>query len=77
MGLDLTKLWDLANNLLEAGNEFVETQVESVYGTLSLWLKTQVEKTDTEFDDNALKIVEIGIRDRLIKKYPLEDFPLD
>jgi len=77
MALDLTKLWDLANNLLEAGNEYVETQVESVYGTLSLWLKTQVDKTDTEFDNTALQIVEIGIRDKLLKKYPLENFPVD
>ena len=75
--IDLTKLWDLANNLLEAGNEFVETQVESVYGTLSLWLQSQVNKTDTEFDDTALRIVEMGIRDKLIKKYPLETYPLD
>ena len=77
MALDLTKLWDLANNLLEAGNEFVETQVESVYGTLSLWLTAQVDKTNTEFDNTALQIVELGIRDKLIKKYPLETFPVD
>ena len=77
MALNLTKIWDFANSLLEAGNEFVEAKAEVVYGALSTWLQTQVARTDTKFDDNSLKIVELGIRDKLIKKYPLDDYPLD
>lgn len=77
MGLDATKIWDFAAGLLDTGSEFVESKVEFAYGALSLWLDGQVAKTDTLFDDKAKKIVELGIRDKLIKKYPLEDFPLD
>jgi len=77
MALDLSKLWDFANSILEIGKENVESTVEAIYGTFSLWLQSQVARTDTEFDDNALKIVELGVRDKLIKKYPLETYPLD
>lgn len=77
MAFDLGKIWDFANNLLVAGDEFVEGKVESVYGVFSLWLQGLVADTETKFDDNSLKIVELGVRDRLIKKYPLEDFPVD
>ena len=74
---DLTKLWDLLDKLLEAGNDFVEAQVETAYGAFHKTLLAQVAKTETEFDDNALKTVELGFRDKLIKLYPLEDYPLD
>jgi len=77
MALNLNKLWDFANSLLEAGDEFVEGKVEAVYGALTYWLDGQVAKTSTKFDDNSKKIIELGIRDKLIKKYPLETFPLD
>ena len=77
MALDLGKIWDFANSLLVAGDEFVEDKVESVYGVFSLWLDGLVADTETKFDDNALKIVELGFRDRLIKKYPLDEFPPD
>lgn len=77
MGLDLTKVWDVLDDLLEAGNEFVEAQVETTYGVIHAKLKAQVAKTTTEFDDHALETVEIGIRDKLIKLYPLEEYPLD
>ena len=70
-------IWDFANSLLVAGSEFVEDKVESVYGTFSLWLQGLVADTETKFDDNSLKVIELGIRDRLIKKYPLDEFPLD
>ena len=73
----LGKIWDFANSLLVAGDEFVESKVESVYGVFTLWLQGLVADTETKFDDNSLKIVELGVRDRLIKKYPLEDFPVD
>ena len=77
MGVNLTVVWDLLDKLLEAGNEFVEAQVETVYGTIHAKLKEQVAKTTTEFDDNALIIIEIGLRDKLTKLYPLETYPLD
>ena len=74
---DLTKLWDLANSVLEKADEFVEGKVEVVYGALSNWLQGQVEKPETKFGETSLKIIELGIRDKLIKKYPLETFPVD
>lgn len=77
MALDLTKIFDFAAGLLDTGSEFVESKVEFAYGAFSLWLDSLVANTDTVFDDKAKKIVELGIRDKLIKKYPLEDFPLD
>lgn len=77
MALNLTGIWDVLDKLLEAGNDFAEAQVEVVYGTLHGHLKTRVEKTETKFDDNGLKTVELGIRDKLIKLYPLEEYPLD
>lgn len=77
MAINLTVVWDLLDKLLEAGNEFVEAQVETVYGTIHKKLKEQVAKTTTTFDDNGLQIVEIGLRDKLIKLYPLEEYPLD
>jgi len=74
---DLSKLWDLANVVLEKCDEFAEAQVETVYGALSNWLQSQVEKPETKFGETSLKIIELGIRDKLIKKYPLETFPVD
>ena len=62
MALDLIVVWNVLDKLLEAGNDFVEAQVA---------------KTETEFDDNALITVELGLRDKLIKIYTLEKFPLD
>ena len=70
MAINLTKLWDVLNNLLEAGNDFVEAQVETAYGALHSTLKAKVESTETPFDDNGLKTVEVGIRDKLLKIYP-------
>ena len=77
MALDLTKVWDVLNQLLEVGNEFVEAQVETIYDTIHGKLKERAALTTTKFDDNALQTVEIGLRDRLIKLYPLEEYPLD
>jgi len=74
---DLTKVWDVLNKLLEAGNDFIEAGVETIYGTIHGKLKEQVAKTETEFDDNALKTVELGLRDKLCKLYPFEEYPLD
>ena len=77
MAINLTIVWDLLDKLLEAGNDFVEAQVETVYGTIHGHLKERVEKTETKFDDNGLKTVELGLRDKLIKIYPLDEYPLD
>jgi len=77
MAFNLSGIWDILNQLLEAGNEFIEAQVETIYGTIHGKLKERVEKTETKFDDNSLKTVEIGLRDKLIKLYPLEEYPLD
>lgn len=73
----MANIWDLANQALEKCDEFVEAQVETVYGALGKFLQGQVDKTTTKFDNTSLRIVELGVRDKLIKKYPLEDFPLD
>jgi len=74
---DLTKIWDLANSILEKCDEFVEDKVEDVFGALNNWLDEQVAKTNTKFDDNSKKIILLGIRDKLIKILPLEEYPLD
>ena len=75
--MDLTKIWDILDKLLEAGNDFVESGVETIYGTIHGHLKERVEKTETKFDDNGMKTIELGLRDKLIKIYPLEEYPLD
>ncbi|GAH59138.1 unnamed protein product [marine sediment metagenome] len=70
-------IWDVANNALEKLDEFAEAQVETVYGALGKFLQGQVDKTTTKFDNTALRIVELGVRDKLIKKWPLDEYPLD
>ena len=70
-------IWDILNNVLEKCDEFVEGKVEDVFGGLNLWLDEQVAKTDTKFDDNSKKIILLGIRDKLIKIFPLDEFPPD
>ena len=73
----MASIWDVANSALEKLDEFAEAQVETVYGALDKFLQGQVDKTTTKFDNTAYRIVELGVRDKLIKKYPLEDFPVD
>ncbi len=73
----MANVWDLANSALEKLDEFAEAQVETVFGALGKFLQGQVDKTTTKFDNTALRIVKLGIRDKLLKEYPLEDFPLD
>ncbi len=73
----MANVWDLANSALEKLDEFAEAQVETVFGALGKFLQGQVDKTTTKFDNTALKIVKLGIRDKLLKEYPLKDFPLD
>ena len=73
----MASIWDVANSALEKLDEFAEAQVETVYGALDKFLQGQVDKTTTKFDNTAYRIVELGVRDKLLKKYPLEDYPLD
>lgn len=77
MTLDLNAIWNVLDKLLEAGNDFVEAQVETAYGGLHAILKAKVEKTDTPFDDNSLQTVELGVRDKLCKLYPFDKYPID
>ena len=70
-------IWDVLNNVLEKCDEFVEGKVEDVFGGLNTWLDGQVAKTETKFDDNSKKIILLGIRDKLLKIYPIEEFPPD
>jgi len=77
MAIDLSAVWNVLNSLLETGESFVEAQVETLYGTIHGKLKERVALTETKFDDNGLKTLELGLRDKLIKIYPLEEFPLD
>lgn len=74
---DLTKIWDLLNSVLEKCDEFVEDKVEMLFGALNAWLDSQVEKTETKFDDTSKKILLLGLRDKLIKILPLDEYPLD
>ena len=77
MPLDLNMIWDALDKILELGNEFAEAGVETMYGTIHTKLQEKVVSTTTTFDDNGLKTVELGLRDKLIKLYPLETYPLD
>ncbi len=70
-------IWDILNNVLEKCDEFVEGKVEDIFGGLNIWLDEQVAKTDTRFDDNSKKIILLGIRDKLLKIYSIEEFPPD
>jgi hypothetical protein len=73
----MASIWDVANSALEKLDEFAEAQVETVFGALGKFLQSQVDKTTTKFDNTALRIVKLGVRDKLLKEFPLEDFPLD
>jgi len=75
MAINLTKLWDVLNNLLEAGNDFVKAQIETAYGALHSTLKAKAESTDSPFDDNSLITVELGVRDKLNELYPFDKYP--
>lgn len=75
--VDKTKMWDFAAGLLDKADEFFEDKIEGVFGAFSNFLQGRVDDTETKFDNKALMIIEIGIRDRLIKKYPLDKYPVD
>lgn len=73
----LTKVWDYLADLLNVADEFVEDKVEFAYGTLSTFLDNLIADKNSKFGKKGKEIVELGIRDKLVKKYPLEEFPLD
>jgi len=77
MAIDLGVIWNFANSLLVAGDEFVEAKVESVVSTFSLWLNGLAADTETKFDDNSIKVIKIGMRDALLDEYPLSEYPKD
>ena len=77
MALDLNKVWDFAADVLNVADEFVEAKVEFVYGAFSSYLDGLVADKNSKFGKKGKEIVEMGIRDKLIKKYPLEQYPLD
>ena len=70
-------LLEFLYGLLKAGDELVETKIENVLGNINTWLDEAVASTDTKFDDKAKEIVCLAVRDKLIKLYPLETYPLD
>jgi len=77
MPIDLKKLWDVFDNVLDVGEELAETQVENAYGALHGTMLAKVENAESPFGAHAMQVVELGLRDKLIKLYPLETYPLD
>ena len=73
----LTKIWDYLADLLDVADEFIEDKVEFAYGTISTFLDNLIADKNSKFGKKGKEIIELGIRDKLIKKYPLEDFPVD
>lgn len=73
----LTKIWDYLADLLNVADEFVEDKVEFAYGTLSTFLDNLIADKDSKFGKKGKEIIELGFRDKLIKLYPLDKFPLD
>ncbi len=73
----LGKIWEVLNSILEKADEFVEDKVEDVFFALNNWLDDLVDNPNTKFAKTSKKIILLGIRDKLIKIFPLEDFPLD
>lgn len=71
------KLWDFLAEVLNIADEFVEDKVEFVYGAFSSYLDDLISDSNSKFSKKGKEIVELGIRDKLIKKYPLKDFPVD
>ena len=73
----LTKIWDYLADLLDVADEFVEDKVEFAYGTISTFFDNMIADKNSKFGKKGKEIIELGIRDKLIKKYPLETFPVD
>jgi len=77
MALDLGKLWDFLTQILDVSDEFVEDKVELVYGAISSFFDGLIADKNSKFGKKGKEIIELGMRDKLIKKYPLETFPVD
>jgi len=73
----LSKIWDVLNSVLEKCDEFVEDKVEDVFGALNTWLDELVDNPNTKFASTSKRIILLGIRDKLIKIFPLDEYPLD
>lgn len=73
----LSKIWDVLNSVLEKCDEFVEDKVEDVFGALNTWLDDLVDNPNTKFASTSKRIILLGIRDKLIKIFPLDKFPPD
>ena len=73
----LSKIWDYLADLLDVADEFVEDKVEFAYGTISTFFDNLIADKNSKFGKKGKEILELGIRDKLIKKYPLETYPLD
>ena len=70
-------LLDFLYGLLKTGDELVESKLEDFIGKINTWADEGVASTDTKFDDKAKEIICLAVRDKMIKLYPLETFPLD
>jgi len=73
----LGKIWEVVNGVLEKCDEFVEDKVEDVFGALNVWLDELVDNPDTKFLATSKRIILMGIRDKLLDIFPLEEFPKD
>jgi len=77
MALDLTKVFDFLAQILDTADEFVEDKVELVYGAISSYFDGLIADKNSKFGKKGKEIIELGLRDKLIKKYPLDTYPLD
>jgi vacuolar-type H+-ATPase subunit E/Vma4 len=71
---------DLNSILLEILNvtdEMLEGQIETLFGKLNDKLDEMAGDPETKFTAKGKQVVLLGLRDKLIKILPLEDFPLD
>jgi len=75
--MEASKLWDFLYEILDVSDEYVEDKVEVVYGAISLFFDGLIADRNSKFGKKGKEIIELGIRDKLIKKYPLESFPVD
>lgn len=70
-------LLDFLYGLLNTGDELAEAKLEDFIGKVNAWADEGVASTDTKFDDKAKEIICLAVRDKLVKLYPLETYPLD
>ena len=70
-------LWDVIDGILDKCDEFVEDKVEDVFGALNTWLDSKVANPNIKFAATSKRIILLGIRDKLTKIFPFEEFPLD